>query len=119
VREAGKPDLDGAGVIEPVVSLEVDVQPLGQRLQSADALRAVVESGCAGDDQVEAGEPAGVDLVDELVSRPRRKLRAAKWSTSPLTPAALLAEAPTCGCPPSQAIRPSVVAASPSARARR
>ena len=42
------------------------MQPLGQRLQPLDALRAVEEGRGAGDDQVQAGEPAGVDLVDEL-----------------------------------------------------
>ena len=64
--EAGQADLDGPRVVEPGVGLEVDVQPLGQRLQPADALRAVVEGRRAGDDQVQAGEPPGVDLVDEL-----------------------------------------------------
>src|SRR4051812_18918026 len=66
VGEAGQADLDGARAVEPGVGLEVDVQPLGGRLQPADALRAVVEGRGAGDDQVQAGEATGVDLVDEL-----------------------------------------------------
>ena len=47
--ERRQPDLDGPRVVEPGVRLEVDVQPLGQRLQPLDALRAVKEGRCAGD----------------------------------------------------------------------
>ena len=44
---------------------------------------------------------------------------APKWSSSPLTPAARLTAAATFGCPPSQASRPSAIAASPAASAAR
>ena len=149
--EAGQPELDRAGVVEPGVGAEVGGKPLGERRQPRDALRPVVERGRAGDQQVQAGEPAGVDLVDELaqrvqalvadvgrgpaagsrsrraraagpgwpesrrtVSRPCRKPSAAKWSRSPLTPAARLAAAATFGWPPIQAISDCAVAWSPS-----
>ncbi len=69
MREGGQADLHGPQVVEAGVAAEVDVQPLGQRLEPPDALRAVVEGRRAGDDQVEPGEPPGVDLVDELSQR--------------------------------------------------
>ena len=64
--EAGQPDLDGPRVVEPGIGLEIDVQPLGQRLQPLHALRAVVEGRRAGDHQVQARETSRVDLVDQL-----------------------------------------------------
>ena len=67
--EGGQSDLDGPQVVEAGVAAEVDVQPLGQRLQPPDALRAVVERRGSGDDQVQARVPPGVDLVDELPQR--------------------------------------------------
>ena len=64
--ERGEPDLHGPRVVESGVRLEVDVETLGERLQPLDTLRAFKERGCPGDQQVEAGESPGVDLVDEL-----------------------------------------------------
>ena len=66
VGEARQADLDGARAVEPRVGLEVDVQPLGERLQPLHPLRAVEERRRAGDEQVQAGEPAPIDLVDQL-----------------------------------------------------
>ena len=63
---AAQPDLDGARVVETGIGREIDVQPLGQRRQPLHALRAVEEGRRAGDQQVQAGEPAAVDLVDQL-----------------------------------------------------
>ena len=45
------------------------MQPLGQRLEPMDALGPVEEGRGPGDDKVETGESAGVDLVDELPER--------------------------------------------------
>ena len=68
----GQPDLDGARVVEARVGGEVGGQPLGERREPLHALRAVEERRRAGDDQVQAGEAAGVDLVDELPQRVER-----------------------------------------------
>ena len=67
--EAGQPELNGARRVEPGVGAEVGGQPLGERRQPGDALRPVVEGGRPGDQQVQAGEPAGVHVVDELPQR--------------------------------------------------
>ena len=48
------------------------MQPLGQRRQPLDALRAVEEGRRAGDQRVQAGEAPGVHVVDELPQRVER-----------------------------------------------
>jgi hypothetical protein len=64
--ERGEPDLHGPRVIEAEVHLEVDVEPLGQRLESRDTLGTFEERGGPGDQQVKTGKSTGIDLVDEL-----------------------------------------------------
>ncbi len=67
--ERRESDLHGPRVIETGVGLEVDLEALGERLQSLDALRAFKEGSGPGDQQIEAGEAPGIDLVDELAER--------------------------------------------------
>ena len=67
--EACQPELNRARRVEPGVGAEVGCQSLGQRRQPGDALGPVVERGRPSDEQVEAGKPAGVDVVDELTER--------------------------------------------------
>src|SRR5690606_29541092 len=67
--EAGEADLDGPQVVVARVGHEVGGEPLGEGGEALHALRPVVEGGGAGDDEVEAGEAAGGDFVDELAER--------------------------------------------------
>ena len=64
--EGCQADLDRAGVVEATVGAEVDVKTLGQRRKALHALGAVEECRCARDDQIEAGIPPRIDLVDPL-----------------------------------------------------
>ncbi len=70
--ETGQPELHRPRVVEARVGGEVGGQPLGERRQPLHALLAVEEGRGAGDDQEQAGEAAGVDLVDELPQRVER-----------------------------------------------
>ena len=64
--EALQADLREAGVVPPGVAGEVDPQAGIQRREAANALVALEEGGGAGDEQVQAGVVAGVNLVDPL-----------------------------------------------------
>jgi hypothetical protein len=52
--------------VEALRAAEVGVKALLERRQALDALGAVEELWGAGDDDVEAGVDAGVEVVDEL-----------------------------------------------------
>ncbi len=67
--EPGQPQLHRARGVEARIGGEVGGQPLGERRQPLHALLAVEERRRAGDDEEQAGEAPGVDLVDELAQR--------------------------------------------------
>jgi hypothetical protein len=66
VGEGGQAHLHRPQVVEARLRLEVHVQALRQRLQPLDPLRPLEERGRPGHQQVQPGEPAGIDLIDEL-----------------------------------------------------
>ena len=64
--ETGQSELDGPRVVESGVGREVGMEALGQWWESSRSLWAVEESRGAGDQQVQPGESALVDFVDQL-----------------------------------------------------
>src|SRR5690606_22363705 len=58
--------LHGPRVVESGIRLEIHMQSLGQWFKTLDSLWAVVEGRGAGDDQVQAGKPATVNVVEQL-----------------------------------------------------
>jgi hypothetical protein len=66
VAEREQAKLDRTGVIKAGFGLKVHMQALGEWLQPLDSLRPVEKCRRSGREQEEIGEPAPVNVVDQL-----------------------------------------------------
>lgn len=98
--EARQTQLDGPWGVEARIGGEVGGEALGEGREALYALLAVVEGGGAGDDEEQAWEASGVDLVEELTesvqdfsrTSPRTRCRVSTSSRTSRSP----------GCPQSR-----------------
>src|SRR5690606_16848580 len=67
--ESGKANLYRSDRVEARIRVEVDRQPLGERCEPLHALLTLEERRCSCDHQVETGQTAFIDLVDQLPQR--------------------------------------------------
>src|SRR5690606_24248944 len=64
--EGMEPHLHVPRVVPAYVAREVDVKPLSKRRKPSDAVGPIEEGRRAGDENVETGEAAAVEVIDQL-----------------------------------------------------